>query len=146
MIWKRPCTQIRQKSFHTDPVGETGTTWSSKILTATPHGWNQLNTEQRESWCFGKTHPIQWMKLCEIHPKHQVLYNEVWNALKDAIWESGITHQLIPPDDHWRNSAGKSTQTQKYHFIGILSGTKAIFQMHICCQLISQAEKQLLLL
>ena len=46
-------------------------------------------------------------------PKNQVLYNEAYKAYKDAIRESVMTYQLLPPDDHRRNIVEKEIQTWK---------------------------------
>ena len=54
--------------------------------------------------------------------------------------------QLVPPDYHQCNLAEKAIQTCKYHFIGVMRGTAATFPVHIWCQAITQAERQLLLL
>ena len=94
----------------------------------------------------GQTCSLDRMKLCGITPTHQVLDNEASSAYKEAIRQSGMTYQLVPPDKHRRNIAEKLIQTWKYHFIGVLCGTAASFPMHFWCQLITQAEKQILLL
>ena len=57
-----------------------------------------------------------------------------------------MSYQLVPPNVHRRNIAERSIQTWKSHFIGILSGTAATFPLHLLCQIITQAERQLLLL
>ena len=40
------------------------------------------------------------MKACGIQPTRQVLDNEISAAYKLGITESGMTYQLVPPDDH----------------------------------------------
>ena len=57
-----------------------------------------------------------------------------------------MTYQLVPPDDHRRNIAGKTIKTWKDHFVSVCSGVSAHFLMHLWCRLIPQVEKQLLLL
>ena len=57
-----------------------------------------------------------------------------------------MTFQLVPPDDQHHNSAEKSIQIWKDHFIGVMSGKAATFPVHLWCQAIPQAERQLLLL
>jgi hypothetical protein len=42
-----------------------------------------------------------------INPKHQILNNQASELYKDAIRASGMTYQLVPPDDHWCNMAKK---------------------------------------
>eukprot|EP00804_Cyclotella_cryptica_P006226 CCRYP_020767-RA/>CCRYP_020767-RA protein AED:0.16 eAED:0.16 QI:0/0/0/1/1/1/2/0/846 len=67
------------------------------------------------------------MKACGIQPTRQVLDNEISAAYKLAITASGMTYQLVPPDDHRRNIAEKAIQTWKDHFIAVISGTDAKF-------------------
>ena len=86
------------------------------------------------------------MRACNILPKRQVLDNEASAAYKQAIKESGMDYQLVPPDDHRRNIAKKAIQTWKDHFIAALSGTANNFPMHLWCQTIPQMERQLNLL
>ena len=89
---------------------------------------------------------VERMKKRGIEAGHQVLDNEVSKAYKDEITTSGMTFQLVPPDDHRRNLAEKAIQTWKDHFIGVLSGTAETFPLHLWCQAIPQMERQLLLL
>eukprot|EP00804_Cyclotella_cryptica_P024317 CCRYP_015305-RA/>CCRYP_015305-RA protein AED:0.21 eAED:0.21 QI:0/0/0/1/1/1/2/0/741 len=77
---------------------------------------------------------------------HQVLDNEASTAYKQAILDSGMSYQLVPPDDHRRNIAEKAIQTWKDHFIAVLSGTADKFPLHLWCQLIPHMERQLNLL
>eukprot|EP00804_Cyclotella_cryptica_P026916 CCRYP_014749-RA/>CCRYP_014749-RA protein AED:0.26 eAED:0.26 QI:0/0/0/1/0/0/2/0/1022 len=70
---------------------------------------------------------LQCMKACGIQPTRQVLDNEISAAYKLAITASGMTYQLVPPDDHRRNIAEKAIQTWKDHFIAVISGTDAKF-------------------
>ena len=72
-----------------------------------------------------------------INPKHQILDNQASELYKDAIRASGMTYQLVPPDDHWHNMAKKTIQTSKDHFVGVLSGCTASMPIHLWCQLIS---------
>jgi hypothetical protein len=81
-----------------------------------------------------------------INPKHQILDNQALELYKDAIRASGMTYQLVPPDDHRCNMAKKAIQTFKDHFIGVLSGCAASMPIHLWCQLLPQIERQLLLL
>ena len=48
----------------------------------------------------GRTRALKCMKLCGIRSKHQVLDNEASQAYKDAVQESGMIYQLVPPDYH----------------------------------------------
>ena len=78
------------------------------------------------------------MKACQIIPKRQVLDNEASAAYKQAIKESGMNYQLVPPDDHRRNIAEKAIQTWKDHFVLALSRAAANFPLHLWCQTITQ--------
>ena len=89
---------------------------------------------------------LQWMHALEITPKRQVLDKETSMEYRQEIMETGMTYQLVPPDDHRQNIAEKTIQTQKDHFIALCSDVSANFPMHIWCSLIPQTEKQLLLL
>eukprot|EP00804_Cyclotella_cryptica_P026336 CCRYP_007671-RA/>CCRYP_007671-RA protein AED:0.18 eAED:0.21 QI:0/0/0/1/0/0.33/3/0/1086 len=93
-----------------------------------------------------RTRALQRMKACGIQPARQVLDNEISAAYKLAITASGMTYQLVPPDDHRRNIAEKAIQTWKDHFIAVISGTDAKFPLHLWCQLLPQMERQLCLL
>ena len=86
------------------------------------------------------------MKLQGIILKHQVLDNEILDAYCTEICDTNMTFQLVPPDDHCRNLAERTIQTWKDHFVGVLSGTASTFSLHLWCQIIHQAEGQLLLL
>eukprot|EP00804_Cyclotella_cryptica_P000450 CCRYP_019933-RA/>CCRYP_019933-RA protein AED:0.03 eAED:0.04 QI:0/0/0/1/0.4/0.16/6/0/1642 len=70
---------------------------------------------------------LQRMKDCGIQPTREVLDNEISAAYKLAIAASGMTYQLVPPDDHRHNIAEKAIQTWKDHFIAAISGTDAKF-------------------
>ena len=50
------------------------------------------------------------MRANGLNPKHQILDNEASKKYKDAITLSGMTFQLVPPDDHRRNIAKKAIQ------------------------------------
>ena len=86
------------------------------------------------------------MKAQGIVLKHQVLDNEIYQAYKDKIAATGMTYQLVPPNNHRRNIAEEAIQTWKYHFIGVLSGAAANFPLNLWCQAIPQAKRQLLML
>ena len=51
--------------------------------------------------------------------------------------------QLVPPTDHRRNTAEKSIQTFKDHFVSMLCGTDDSFPMQWWCQLLRHAGTQL---
>ena len=90
--------------------------------------------------------PLLRMKACGIIPAHQVLDNEASAAYKQEIIESGMTYQLVPPDNNRCNIAEKDIQTLKDHFVAVLSGIDNKFPMHLWCRLLPQVEKQLMLL
>jgi hypothetical protein len=72
--------------------------------------------------------------------KHQVLDNQVSAAYKQAIGNSDMTYEVVPPDDRQCNMAEKAIQTFKDHFVGVLSGCAPTFPMHLWCQLFLQVE------
>ena len=86
------------------------------------------------------------MKLQGITTAHQVLNSKISQTYKDEIRESGMSYQLVPPDNQRRNIAERSIQTWNNHFVGVLSGAAATFTLHIWCQAIPQAKRQLMLL
>ena len=55
-----------------------------------------------------RTCSLKKMELHGINSKHQVLDNEASKSYKDAIQESVMTYQLVPPDDHRHNISEKS--------------------------------------
>ena len=86
------------------------------------------------------------MKKCGILPKKQVLDNEASVNYKQEMAESGMTYELVPPDNHRRNLAEKAIQTWKDHFVAVLSGTAESFPMHLWDRVLPQAELQLTML
>ena len=89
---------------------------------------------------------LQQMRALEIKPNRQVLNNEASMAYRQEITATGMTYQLVPPDDHRQNIAMKTIQTWKDHFVAVCSGVFTNFPMHLWYRLIPQAEIQLLLL
>ena len=71
------------------------------------------------------------MKLQHIVPLRQILDNEISEAYKVEIRHTGMTYQLVPPDDHRRNLAEREIQTWKNHFVSILSGAASTFPLHL---------------
>eukprot|EP00804_Cyclotella_cryptica_P002887 CCRYP_009399-RA/>CCRYP_009399-RA protein AED:0.22 eAED:0.24 QI:0/0/0/1/1/1/2/0/735 len=92
------------------------------------------------------TRALSRMRSYGLSPRHQVLDNEASTAYKQAILDSGMSYQLVPPDDHRCNVAENAIQTWKDHFIAVLSGTADKFPLHLWCQLIPHMERQLNLL
>ena len=112
---------------------------------------NSTWIDPMKNWTKGETilarrHALIRMKLQGIVPKHQVLDNEISAAYKSEIQATHMTFQLVPPNDHSINVLEKATETWKYHFVGVLTGTASTLSMHFWCQSIPQAELQLLLL
>ena len=85
---------------------------------------------------------LQQMQAVGIKPKRQVLNNETIMTYRQEITGTGMTFQLVPPDEYRRNIAEKKTQTWKYHFIAVCSGVSTNFPIHLWCRLIPQAEKK----
>ena len=94
----------------------------------------------------GRTHAMACMKLCGTIPTHQVLGNKDSSAYKEENRKSGITYQLVLPDEHWRNLAEKAIQTWKDNFIGVICGMEASLPMYLWYHLTPQAERKLILL
>ena len=86
------------------------------------------------------------MKTQGIVSGHQILDSKIYEAYKQEIKDSNITYQLVPPYDHQHNITERSIQTWKNHFGSLLDGVEAIFPLHLWCQIIPQADRQLLLL
>ena len=51
------------------------------------------------------------MKLQHIVPLRHILDNEISEEYKEEIRHTGMTYQLVPPDDHRRNLAERAIQT-----------------------------------
>ncbi len=51
-----------------------------------------------------------------------------------------ITHELVPPNNHWRNIAEWAIQTFKNHFISILSSVDDWFPLSLWCHLVKPAK------
>ena len=49
-------------------------------------------------------------RICSLNPKHKILDNEASEKYKEAIRASGMTCQIIPPNNHRRNIADKAIQ------------------------------------
>ena len=81
-------------------------------------------------------------RMCKagIVPKYQILDNQKSASYEEAICASGMTFELVPPNDHRRNMAEKAIQTFKDHVFGVLSGRAPTFSLHLWCQLLPQVE------
>ena len=105
-----------------------------------------MNNRTEGGMMLARRQALKQLHAVGIIPKRQVLDNETSMAYRQEIMETGMTYQLVPPDDHRRNIAEKMIQAWKDQFISICGGFSAQFPMHLWCRLIPQAEKQLLLL
>jgi hypothetical protein len=76
-------------------------------------------------------------------PKLHVLDKECSQDFRDTIRLNGMTFQLVPPHDYWRNLAEKAIQTFKDHFIAILCGTDKSFSLTLWDRLLPQAKHTL---
>ena len=81
------------------------------------------------------------MKLQGIVLLHQILDNEISQVYKYEIRKTGMTYQIVPPDNHCRNIDEKAIQTWKNHFVSVLSREAAMFPLQLWCQSIPQAER-----
>jgi hypothetical protein len=79
-------------------------------------------------------------------PKHQILNKQASAEYEAANEASGMTYDLVPPEEHQCNMAEKAIQTFKDHVISVLSGCAPSMPIHLWCQLLPQVEWQLLLL
>ena len=62
-----------------------------------------------------RRHALLRMKLQGIVPLHQILDNENSQAYKYEIRNTGMTYQIVPPDNHCHNIAERAIQTRKNH-------------------------------
>ena len=80
------------------------------------------------------------MKAAGLGLKTHRLDNEASTAYKECIRNNGMTHELVPPDNHRSNLAERAIQTFKHHFISILSGVDDKFPLSLWCALLEQTE------
>ena len=104
--------------------------------------------KNRTEWemMLARRRALQQVHAVGITPKRKVLDNKTSMEYRQEIMATGMTYQLVPPDDHRRNISNKKTQMGEYQFIVVCSGVSTNFPMHLWCSLIPQAEKKLLLL
>ena len=88
---------------------------------------------------------LKCMQLKGIVPLHQILDNKISVAYKEEILAANMSYQLVPPDNHHQHISERAIQTWKSHFIGVLAGIAATFPLHLWCQIIPQAERQIIL-
>ena len=70
---------------------------------------------------------VDRLKSAGFEPKMHILDNEISAGYKEAIRKNGMKYQLVPPNDHRRNSPEKTIQVFKDHFIAVLCGTDINF-------------------
>ena len=80
------------------------------------------------------------MEIAGLGLKHHWLDNKCSENFKKCIKKNHMTWELIPPDCHQRNIAGRAIQTFKNHFVAILSRVDDRFPLSLWCHLIRPAE------
>ncbi len=83
---------------------------------------------------------VDRMEISGLGLKHHRLDNESSEKFKQCIRKNGMTHELVPPDNHRRNIAERAIQTFKNHFISILSGVDDRFPLSLWCHLVKPAK------
>jgi hypothetical protein len=83
---------------------------------------------------------VSRMEVSGLGLKHHQLDNECSEKFKQCIRQNGMTHKLIPPDNHRWNMAERAIQTFKHHFTSILSGVDDSFLLSLWCHLVRPAE------
>jgi len=79
------------------------------------------------------------MGLASLGLQHHRLDKEASAAFKEYIRANGMTHELVPPENHRQNLTGKTIQTFNHHFISILSRVDNRFLLSLWCHLLSPA-------
>jgi hypothetical protein len=85
-------------------------------------------------------HMVDRMKISRLGLKHHQYDNVCSEKLKLCIRRNGMTHKLVPPDNHRRNIAERVIQTFKNHFVSIFSGVNNWFPLSLWCHLVKPAE------
>ncbi len=83
---------------------------------------------------------VDRMAISGLGLKHQLLDNECSEKFEQCIRKNGMTHELVPPDNHRRNIAKRAIQTFKNHFILILSSVDDRFPLSLWCHLVESAK------
>ncbi len=83
---------------------------------------------------------VDRMAISGLGLKHHRLDNECSEKFKQCIRKNGMTHELVPPDNHRCNIAKQAIQTFKNHFISILSGVDDQFPLSLWCHLVKPAK------
>ena len=104
------------ETMYTDQTGKFPTVSSrgnkyQMILTHIDTGsiWVEATKNKTEGeMILARRRALLRMKACGIVPQHQVMDNECSTAYKQEITESGMTYQLVPPNNHRQNVAEKA--------------------------------------
>ncbi len=83
---------------------------------------------------------VDRMAISGLGLKHHRLDNECSEKFKQCIRKNGMTHELVPPNNHRRNIAERAIQTFKNHFISILSSIDNRFSFSLWCHLVKPAK------
>ena len=79
---------------------------------------------------------LNWIHCCRLNPRHKILDNESSDKYIEEICSSGMTDQLVPPDDHRCNMSKIYIQFWRDHSITVTSGTSDILPLHLWFQVI----------
>ena len=83
---------------------------------------------------------VNRMEVSGLGLKHHRLDNECSESFKQCIRQNGMTHELVPHDNHQRNMAKRAIQIFKHHFVSILSGVDDSFPLSLWFHLVRPAE------
>ncbi len=87
-----------------------------------------------------KAYQSLWNRLTisgTVKPKTHILDNEASAEFEREI-QKNCTIQLVPPDNHRRNLAGRAIQTFKNHFKSVIAGVDDSFPMRLWDRLLPQ--------
>jgi hypothetical protein len=83
---------------------------------------------------------VDRMEISGLRLKHNRLDNKCSKKFKQCIRKNGMTHKLVPPDNHQRNIAEWAIQMLKKHFVLILSSVDNRFPLSLWCHLVKPAK------
>ena len=87
-----------------------------------------------------RDHALTRIHLYRLNPKHKILDNEASHKYRKAIRASGMTYQIVPPEDHHHKIFGKAIQFWKDHVIAVISGVAPTFPLYLWCHVVLQAD------
>ena len=64
-------------------------------------------------------------------PAHQILDNEILTALKNFLKDNQVTLQLVPPNNHRKNTTERTIRIFKNQFIAILCSMHLNFPLSL---------------